>query len=134
MTRADAIVERARSVVGARFRPQGREPALGLDCLGVAAFAAAVAPGVLPRRYTLRGEARAEIEHGLRRFGFEPVDVQSAAAGDILLAEAGPQQLHFAVHTGSGLVHADAGLRRVVERPLPCPWPIVGAWRSKGNE
>jgi len=29
----------------------------------------------------------------------------------------------------AAFVHADLGLRRVVERPLPPPWPIVGVWR-----
>jgi hypothetical protein len=39
-------------------------------------------------------------------------------------------QLHMVVITPGAFVHADASLRRVVERPLPIPWPIVGVWRA----
>jgi hypothetical protein len=33
--------------------------------------------------------------------------------------------------TPGGFVHADAGLRRVVERLGAVPWPVVGCWRLK---
>jgi hypothetical protein len=52
------------------------------------------------------------------------------AAGDVLVLAPRRDQIHLGVFTGIGLVHADAGLRRVVERPLPLPWPILGIWRS----
>ena len=32
-----------------------------------------------------------------------------------------------------GFVHADAQLRRVVERPGEPPWPVIGIWRFEGN-
>ena len=54
-------------------------------------------------------------------------------AGDVMLFEAGPGQLHMGVLTDGGLVHADAGLRMVVERPLPFPWPVLGRWRVAGD-
>lgn len=47
---------------------------------------------------------------------------------DVLLFASGPGQLHLAVRAGGGLVHADAGLRRVVLRPGVAPWPLLGAW------
>ena len=50
-------------------------------------------------------------------------------AGDLLLCVSGPGQLHLAIQVEGGIVHADAGLRRVVERPGEIPWPVVGAWR-----
>ena len=59
--------------------------------------------------------------------GLEPCD--GLLAGDLLLFAAGPGQLHLAVRTAGGLVHADAGLGRVAERPGADPWPLLCAWR-----
>ena len=51
-------------------------------------------------------------------------------AGDVLLLDVGPSQLHLAiVGVDGGIVHAHAGLRRVVLTPYPLPWPIVRHWR-----
>lgn len=47
----------------------------------------------------------------------------------MLLMAAGPGQLHLGIRTVGGFVHADAGLRRVVERPGMPPWPLIGVWR-----
>jgi hypothetical protein len=45
---------------------------------------------------------------------------------------AGPAQLHLAILTGRGFIHADARLRRVVETPgRPDPAPIM-VWREEG--
>ncbi len=49
--------------------------------------------------------------------------------GDLLFCASGPAQFHFAVLTAGGLVHADALLRRVVERPGPVPWVVLRRWR-----
>jgi hypothetical protein len=50
-------------------------------------------------------------------------------AGDVLVMNAGPGQLHLGLWSGTGLIHGDAGLRRVVERPGAPPWPVTGLWR-----
>lgn len=124
---SDEIIGRARSLIGTRFRPQGRGRD-GIDCVGLAAFAFGVEEPKVPRGYALRGTSAAEVGALLKACGMEPV--AAAAPGDLALFAPGPAQLHFAVMTGSGLVHADLGLGRVVERPLPAPWPLVGLWRS----
>ena len=131
--RGKDIAARARSMVGVRFRPQGRDPKLGLDCVGLAALAAEVPLERVRRDYALRGQRLADIEHELRELGLHPVAGHQAATGDVLVFEAGPAQLHLAVLTEQGLVHADAGLRMVVERPLPLPWPVLGLWRVEGD-
>lgn len=120
------MVARARACVGARFRPQGRDPAFGLDCVGLAARAAGVAR--VPARYPMRGGAAAEIVALVEAAGLAPV--AEPAAGDVVLVRAGPRQFHLVVMTGAGFVHADAGLRRVVEAPGAVPWPVVGVWRA----
>lgn len=122
----DVIAARARGLVGLRFRPQGREPALGLDCVGTAAAAAGVA---VRADYALRGDHEAAIEAGLAELGCARVAQDESEAGDVAVCRAGPAQFHLLVLTDGGFVHADAGLRRIVERPLPAPWPVLGVWR-----
>ena len=46
-------VARARGALGARFRLGGRDPAFGLDCVGVVAWAHELAD--VPADYGLRG-------------------------------------------------------------------------------
>lgn len=134
MGRGDEVAARARSLVGARFRPQGRDKETGLDCVGAAAAAAGVAPERVRRDYALRGQTLAEIEHGLADLGCLPVPAEQGRAGDVAVCAAGPAQFHMLVLTEGGFVHADAGLRRVVERPLPIPWPVESLWRLSEGE
>lgn len=128
---AGEIIARARALVGVRFRPQGREPATGLDCVGlvVAVFGLA---GVRDD-YRLRWADPAALEAGLSQSGFAAV--AEPRAGDVLIVRAGAGQLHVVVLVRGGFVHADAGLRRVVEVPGAVEWPVVGAWRfaKKGD-
>lgn len=132
--RGAAIAARARSLVGVRFRPQGRRPDLGLDCVGLAAAATEAAVERLPADYDWRGQNLALIEHALCDFGCVPVPGTATEPGDIVVCAVGPAHFHLLVATGDGFVHADAGLRRVVERPAPLPWPTVGSWRLAGDE
>ncbi len=129
---AERIVARARSLIGARFRPQGRRRDTGLDCVGVVAIALGVAAA--PAGYRLRGGSTGRVEAGLRAAGLGPVAAPAMAAGDVLLLAAGARQLHLGIWTGAGLVHADAALRRVVERPGPPPWPVLGIWRRQDGD
>lgn len=113
----------ARAAVGARFRLHGRDPATGLDCVGLTALATGLEA---PTGYALRsgdaGAAVAWLDARLTR-------VAETAPGDLMLLRSGPGQLHLAIFTEGGFVHADAGLRRVVERPGAPPWPLIGTWR-----
>lgn len=132
--RGATIARRARALVGTRFRPQGRDPRFGLDCVGTAATAAGVAIARVPRDYPLRGPDLAQVEHGLRDLGCAPVTGSVADPGDVLVCRPGPEQIHLGIATETGFVHADAGLRLVVERPWPVPWPVLGIWRLAGDE
>lgn len=134
MSRGEDVAARARSLVGARFRPQGRDPAIGLDCVGAAVAAAGVEAARVRRDYAMRGHALAEIEHDLCDLGWRPVAGGAAEPGDVIVCAAGPAQFHILVSTGDAFVHADARLRMVVERPLPAPWPVVGVWRLAEGE
>lgn len=126
MTGGERVLAAAQTLVGVRFRMQGRDPALGLDCVGLVAVALvrAGAAVTLPRDYAaLRGTMPA---------GAVPPDLvacDGAEAGDVLLCRIAATQLHLAVRANDGIIHADALARRVVVRPGAVPWPIEGAWR-----
>jgi len=122
----DLVVARARALIGTRFRPQGRSREGGLDCVGLVAEAVGAAD--VPRDYALRGSSPDRLAEGLAAVGLRRVE--AARCGDVLAMEAGPGQLHLGIFSGSGLIHGDAGLRRVAERPGWPPWPICGIWRT----
>jgi len=128
MTWGERIVARARGCVGARFRPQGRDPATGLDCVGVAVMAFGLPVMRVRKDYGLRGGSRTQIEREMSDY-FDRISPAKAGAGDLLLVEPGPEQLHMIILTPGGYLHADARLRRVVEVPGAAPWPVLGAWR-----
>ncbi len=121
-------LERARGAIGARFRLHGRCVEFGLDCVGLAGLAYGVA---VPRGYALRGGDVAQILAITQAAGL--VRVGDARAGDLLLLNVGAGQLHLAIASEVGVIHADAGLRRVVERPGVPPWPELARWRREGG-
>ena len=118
-----AVAEAALRAVGTRFRVQGRG-AEGLDCVGLVALAlrAGGYAGAVPSGYSLRGGDWGLLDRLLVR-------VVEAEPGDVLVMAVGPGQIHLGIRTVGGFVHADAGLRRVVERPGMPPWPLIGVWR-----
>lgn len=122
----------ALALVGAPFRMHGRDPATGLDCVGVAvaglaAIGRAVSP---PADYRLRGGCMVRFDRWASACGLvHAPSLALGAIGDVLLCIVGPQQFHVMIDTGAVLVHAHAGLRKVTAIPGPSPWPIVRRWR-----
>lgn len=127
------VVERARSLVGVRFRPQGRDPETGLDCVGVVAWTFGISPGLVRRNYRLRGSHGAEIDRVMRRW-FGRIDPTQSRPADIILFAVSGTQAHLAINCGATFIHADASLRRVVETPIPASWPVTGAYRSRSPQ
>jgi len=132
MSPGERAVAAARAATGARFRLHGRDSATGLDCVGLALLAlrAAGASPAVPSGYALRSGDEDGVRSAIAAAGLMPA--RDVRPGDLLLMRAGPGQLHFAIETGDGIVHADAMLRRVVERRAP-PWPVIGRWRWQGE-
>ena len=132
MSPSARAVAAARSAIGARFRLHGRDPATGLDCVGLAALAlrAAGARLEVPTGYALRSGDVGRVVAAIEAAGL--VRAEAPRTGDLLLFEAGPGQLHFAIQSDTGMIHADATLRRVVER-CDLPWPVIGRWRLQGD-
>lgn len=124
--------ERARALVGTRFRPQGRVPELGLDCVGLALCAYKL-PGDLVRRdYRLRGDYRAEMMGEIGRV-FRRIPAKLLRTGDLVVLHVARDQLHLGILTTGGFVHADARLGKVVETPGTPPWPIIAAFRRRAR-
>ena len=122
--------ERARSLVGVPFRPQGRDPRLGLDCVGLCLASYGLSPDEGRRDYRLRGDHRAELQRRLAG-QFRRIGRKAGRPGDMLLLAVAADQIHLAILTKGGFVHADARLRRVVETPGEPGWPLVGIYRLR---
>jgi cell wall-associated NlpC family hydrolase len=126
----EALAAAAEALVGTRYRLHGRDPATGLDCVGVLAAAlAGIGRRVeIPTTYALRSRRLPELDVlaaacGLARTG------AALRAGDVLLLRVGPAQHHLAIATRrERFVHAHAGLRRVVVMPGPLAWPALHRW------
>jgi cell wall-associated NlpC family hydrolase len=128
------LAHAAAGFVGASFRLHGRDPIMGLDCVGLVLLAMAEIgrPVRLPLSYQLRTLEPERFLQLPAAAGFiEPGDPE-LEEGDVLMLNPGPAQLHIAiVAPGGGIIHAHAGLRRVVRTPFPLTWPIVGHWRLR---
>lgn len=128
----EGLAEAALDLLGCPFRLHGRDPATGLDCVGlvVAALAASGGKPVAPTGY------------GLRNLGIEqwlPLAVRSGLApasgplrsGDVILIALANCQHHLAIAADAGaVVHAHAGLRCVVRQPADPDWHILARWRA----
>ena len=129
---ASALAEAASGLVGSRFRLHGRDPATGLDCVGVLA-AALTATGRehdLPGCYSLRTREPADLADLARGCGLVPAALP-IAPGDVVFVRIGACQFHLMVALGEErYVHAHAGLRRVALHIGRLFWPIIGHWRQ----
>ena len=120
---------RARALAGVRFRPQGRSRD-GIDCLGLMLQTYAIPEDAVRRDYRLRGDHLSEVERGLSA-AFRKISRRDLRPGDALLLQVQLDQLHFAVFTHRGFVHADARIGRVVETPGWPRWPLIGMYRKR---
>ncbi len=129
------VAQTALDLIGIPFLLHGRSADAGLDCVGLAGLclSAVGKDAAVPTDYRLRGQ---HIERACAYFDgrqFSRVSDGSVVAGDILLLEPGVRQIHLAVMTSKGAVHAHMGLGRVVATPLPLPWPTIAQWRLIGD-
>ena len=134
MSAAD-IARRARAELGTSYRLHGRLPGRALDCIGLVAVAVGpLIPGgvPVPATYAMRGHYEAEIREFFGRCGFDMLPCSEVPeGGDIIAVQPGSGQWHLMVVDGGGLIHADAGLRRVTYVPGRPPWPVAAIFRHK---
>ena len=129
------VAQTALDLIGIPFLLHGRSADAGLDCVGLAGLclSAVDKDAAVPTDYRLRGQ---HIERACAYFDarhFSRVSDGSVVSGDIVLLEPGVRQIHLAVMTPKGAVHAHLGLGRVVATPLPLPWPTIAQWRLTGD-
>lgn len=120
---------RAQALVGTRFRAQGRGEG-GLDCVGVILLSFDLPPDSVRRDYRLRGDHLRAIRNELD-VHFRQVSKTQMRPGDVMVLAPAERQLHLAVRTTRGFVHAHAGIRRVVQTPGEPTWPILAAYRRR---
>lgn len=113
----------ARALIGVPFRPRGRDPVRGVDCVGVVVLAHAGAGRTVlaPDDYPLRGWSGDRVLRWAARAGFR--QVAEPRAGDVALLPQPFGHWHLGIVGGGDgegrtLIHAHAGLRRVVETPV----------------
>ncbi len=129
------IAEAAGATIGCPFRLYGRDPAIGLDCVGLVLFGLrAIGLNIHdPQPYALRNKDISLQLTVASKMGLAELDSE-IGIGSILLLKVGPAQHHLGVISSRiGLLHAHAGLGRVVETPLYSLWPIVRHWRLADN-
>lgn len=126
-----ALAAAATSLIGVRYRLQGRRVEDGLDCVGLVAEAMTRAgqTAIAPQGYTMRQADFRALAGFAGPNGFETVE----SNGDLVLVMVNPVQPHLLIRVPGGFVHAHAGLRRVVFLPGETPWPIAQEWRLRPN-
>ena len=135
MSDALALARAAESLVGTPFRLRGRDRQSGLDCIGLVSMALGMAGREVPSlpRYTLRNLDVARFARLVSAIGLVEAPGPSAA-GDIALLRPSAAQYHLAIVGFSGsMIHAHAGLRKVVASPPPLPWRAETRWRLLPN-
>lgn len=131
----EEIAGAALALVGVPFRLNGRDPRIALDCLGLVA-AATGGMAKVPGRCSPRALRRDWAEAIARTLGLVPTSqTATIAPGDILMFEPAPCHHHLAVALDPHrIVHAHAGLGRVVLGPIPAAWPLTGHWRALSSK
>jgi cell wall-associated NlpC family hydrolase len=125
----------ALELVGTRFRLHGRDPAIGLDCIGLleAALHRIGHPCRLPNGYALRHRHVPALAGAAKSAGLLPAGPM-VLPGDVTVFRIAPSQCHLAIATRAGrIVHAHAGLRRVVESAVPETWVPLAQFRLAAN-
>ncbi|MEO0462315.1 MAG: NlpC/P60 family protein [Pseudomonadota bacterium] len=133
------LADAAASYIGARFRLHGRDPRTGLDCVGLVL----ISLHKIGRPYSdFSGYGLRNLSIGRFLEEVAPAGLTVAQgalhSGDVLLLKPGPAQHHLAiVGGGRTIIHAHAGLRRVVRQPLDASITPLAQWRLsedlKGN-
>lgn len=134
MTTRAEIVAAARSYLGVRWHHQGRNRA-GLDCIGLVI---AVAHDLGLSDYDIGGYARVPDGKTLRATMCEQMDLlkREPLPGDVLLFAFQRTPLHTAIRTDTGMIHAFANKRMVIEHGFDAIWRsrLVCAFGYRGVE
>ena len=126
-----ALAQAASTFIGVRFKLYGRDRETGLDCVGLvcACLSAIGRPVEIPRGYRLRNLSIEQWLPSAAWLELEPSN-KPERAGDVILVQPGPAQQHLMIVEQPGsVIHAHAGLRRVVRQPLAQSHTRLMQWR-----
>ena len=118
-------IEVARSLLGVPWRHQGRDPAIGIDCIGLLLLAFDAADDTVYGRNPTNGLLAARCEHHLG-----PPVADGPLVGDVLLLGFGVagEERHIGliandeVYGGLSIIHTDSVVGKVVEHPFDEKW------------
>lgn len=127
-----AVLERARALLGTPFRLQGRDPAIGIDCVGLVILAGGIEGAPKPD-YRRRGNHLRSFLDRSNRW-FRRVSARTARPGDIAIIECGPKSWHVGVIDDGALIHADPRVGRVVRRPGALPGAVRAVLRRRRRD
>ena len=123
----DPALARARALIGVPWCHQGRDPCIGLDCVGLLVLALGVKEDALPS-YSREPHAGA-LEAALAHYLGPALRANDPwRAGDIAVLSYGGALRHCglladdAYSGGFSLIHTDTRLGRVTEHPLDRRW------------
>jgi cell wall-associated NlpC family hydrolase len=119
----EKFAQAAEDCVGARFRLQGRDPATGLDCVGLIVWCARSCGLTVLHQpaYTLTSRPDALL-HELEATGFHRRHSLHPTLGDVIVFLMNHELNHVAVATRAGMTHADMRFRRVVSHRIDDLW------------
>lgn len=131
MRRGRELGAAAANFIGVPFRLFGRDPEQGLDCIGllVLSLQKVGCTPIEPVGYRLRNSDLGPWVGCAEGSGLVPVS-GTINPGDVLLTSPGPGQYHLLIaQEAHWAIHAHAGLRRVVNQPLPDDLLLTRHWR-----
>ena len=109
-------------------------PGRSLDCVGLAVYSLFDSDGLaqIAVNYHFRGYYEDWLATGLQNLGLKPqLSNQPWALGDLIVFKPSASQVHLGISTKGGVVHAHAGLRKIVMTPDP-QMRVIGHWRLEG--
>ncbi|MFM6933417.1 MAG: hypothetical protein ACKOUT_14385 [Novosphingobium sp.] len=126
------LAKAAEALAGTPFRLHGRDPHVGLDCIGLidCALAAIGSEAMFPNGYALRTGQWPGLDEIAAKRGFA-AESGPVFPGDVMLLKPCASQMHFTI---AGLrrgtwIEAHAGLRRVVITAISDRFPAIRRWR-----
>lgn len=117
-------IDKARSMLGVRWAHQGRNPAVGIDCVGLVTLSLGIIEErVEYRRDPLNGQLEAALE---AQFG-PPLPVEQMQHGDVVAIAYGKPIRHVGLvatgENGLNLIHTDQiVVNEVTEHPIDGLW------------
>ncbi|MCE7798642.1 C40 family peptidase [Sphingobium sufflavum] len=123
-----AICRAAATLIGTPFRLHGRCDA-GVDCVGLLWLSLCRAGLSVPDPppYRLRAGVAPMVAGWMAAAGFGAGT--GRRPGDLVVVRVSALQPHLLIDTGDAIIHAHAGLGRVVRMAMPAEWPELSRWR-----